>query len=352
MHGTTSEAAETLTARARRLAASPWLRPLNDADALDDFLALVDPLWSVAHVRARVVGLVEETPDMRTLVLRPNRRWRGFVAGQHVRVDVEIDGVRHQRAYSLSSAPSGDGTIAITVKRQPGGRVSGFLHERVQVGDVLGLGQASGAFVLPEPIPAHALFLSAGSGITPLMAMLRDLHARRTATDLVLVHSCRSPEDAAFAAELRARARAWPAFRPELVYTRDAGRLDAAALAALVPDWATRQTWACGPAGFMAMAGDAWRAAGLADAIPSSRSAACPGDPAREGPPRRPSRAHARAPSSRRRPTGRSSPRPSAPGFVHATDAGWASVTPASSGRYPVRSRTSSRAPSRPSPTR
>jgi ferredoxin-NADP reductase len=258
--------AGVVAAGGRRVATSPWLRPLNDPEALDGLLALVDPLWSVARVRARVVRLVDETPDMRTFVLRPNARWRGHAAGQHVCVDVDVDGVRHHRTYSLSSAP-GDRTIAITVKRQPGGRVSCHLHDRVRPGDVLDLGQAAGRFVLPEPAPARLAFVSAGSGITPIVSMVRLLHARRAETDVVLVHSCRTAEDAAFRAELLVRARAWRRFRPVLISTAESGRLDRERLARLVPDWATRLAYVCGPDPFMAMADDLWSSAGLADRV-------------------------------------------------------------------------------------
>jgi ferredoxin-NADP reductase len=258
---------EVMTAGARGLLRSPWLRPLNDVEAVDDLLALVDPLWSVARVRARVAHLVDETADMRTLVLRPNGRWRGFVAGQHVCVEVDIGGVRHQRTYSLSSAPRDGATIAITVKRQPGGRVSNHLHDRVRHGDVLGLGQAAGGFVLPDRLPSRVVFLSAGSGITPMMSMVRHLHARGAETDVVLVHTCHTANDAAFRGELLARARAWSRFRPVFVFTAERGRLDRDRLARLVPDWATRLAYLCGPEAFMAMAGDLWWSAGLADRV-------------------------------------------------------------------------------------
>ncbi len=245
----------------RRALASPWLRPLNDADALDDLLALANPLWSVRARRARVVRVIDETPDARTFVLRPNRRWGGFVAGQHVCVAIEIDGVRHERAYSLSSRP-GEPTIAVTVKRQPGGRVSNFLHDAVRPGHVLALGRAAGRFVVPDPPPTRLLMLSAGSGITPVRSILRDLHARRPATDVVLVHSCRTPQDAIFRRELVALARTWPALRLEFVFTAEAGRLDRTRLTRLVPDWAARTTFLCGPVAFMEMVREMWREAG------------------------------------------------------------------------------------------
>src|SRR5580765_4015282 len=84
---------------------SPWLHPLNDVAAIDDLLAQLHPTWSLGRIKARVRAVIAETADTKTFVLRPNRNWPGFHAGQHVGVEVEIDGIRHQRRYSLSSAP-------------------------------------------------------------------------------------------------------------------------------------------------------------------------------------------------------------------------------------------------------
>jgi ferredoxin-NADP reductase len=159
--------------------------------------------------RRRVLAVVDETADTKTFVLRPNRNWPGFRAGQHVGVEVEIDGVRHQRRYSLSSAPSARRVIAITVKRQPGGKVSPWLHDRVRAGDVVGLEPPAGTFTLPTPLPERLLMVSAGSGITPVMAMLRDL-AASPALDVVFVHVARRPDDAIFAAELARLASSRP----------------------------------------------------------------------------------------------------------------------------------------------
>ena len=254
-------AGRSVVAAARRVLTSHWLRPLNDADALDGLLALANPLWSVRALRAEVVRVIDETHDTRTVVLRPSWRWDGFVAGQHVCVEVEIEGVRHQRTYSLSSRPD-EPTIAVTVKRHPGGRVSNFLHDAVRPGHVLGLSRASGRFVVGDP-PPRLLMLSAGRGITPIMSILRDLHARRRATDVVLVHSCRTPEDAIFRHELAARSRDWPRLRLAFVFTGETGRLDRERLVRLVPDWAERTSLLCGPAPFMEMVRVMWREAGV-----------------------------------------------------------------------------------------
>ena len=105
---------ETRLAPMRRFLAAPWLHPLNDPTALDELLAGIDPLWSLSEVRARVAEVILETPDTRTFVLVPNRHWSGHRAGQYVSVQVEIEGVRHHRSYSVSAAPGGE-RIAITI---------------------------------------------------------------------------------------------------------------------------------------------------------------------------------------------------------------------------------------------
>ena len=214
--------------------------------------------------RARVVRVVAETPDVKTFVLAPAAGWRRHRAGQYAAVEVEVDGVRVRRCYSLASAPSAR-RLAITVKRVPGGRASGWLHNRVRAGDVLHLGPADGDFVLPEPAPRRLLLLSGGSGITPVMSILRDLAARRAIRDVVFVHHARSRADVAFRAELETLAARHGGLRVVLHLDDDpAGPpgFDEARLARVVPDFAARATFLCGPAAMMARAEAAWLAAG------------------------------------------------------------------------------------------
>jgi stearoyl-CoA 9-desaturase NADPH oxidoreductase len=246
---------------------SPWLRPLNDLPAIDDLLAQVNPLWSLGHIKARLRRIIQETPDTRTFVLEPNRNWPGFRAGQHVLVEMEIGAVRHQRTYSLSSAPADGRLAAITVKRQPGGKVSNWLHDNLRPGDVFTLGVPGGEFVLPRPAPARLLLLSAGSGITPLMSMLRDLRSSGYAGDVAFVHACRSREHAIFRAELEHLAATWPHVRLHLHYSSDAGRLDVGTLTDLVRDHAERHTLLCGPQGFITTFQDQWHARGIGEQL-------------------------------------------------------------------------------------
>jgi ferredoxin-NADP reductase len=229
-----------------------------------------------------VATLIDETPDTRTFVLEPNRNWPGHAAGQSVPVTVEIDGVRHQRTYSISDA-SAPRRVSITVKRQPGGTVSNWMHDHLQVGSVVELGRPAGTFVLPTPVPTRLLMVSAGSGITPLRAMLRELHRRAYAGDVVFVHACRARADAIFGGELAALAERWPALRLHPHYTSESGRLDGRALAALVSDHAGRHLLLCGPDGFMAAVRAHWQARGLGDLVQVEhfgvpRTAAPPGE--------------------------------------------------------------------------
>jgi ferredoxin-NADP reductase len=167
-----------------------------------------------------------------------------------VRLRVEIEGRRVERVYSLSSRP-GARRLAITVKRQDDGLVSQTLHRRVTAGAVLTISQADGAFVLPQALPAKMLLLSGGSGITPVMAMLRDLHARGYTGDVMFLHVCRSPADLIFAQPLQDIATAFPALKLKLHFTQSAGRFSPETLGADVPDLAERETWLCGPAELM-----------------------------------------------------------------------------------------------------
>src|SRR5215831_2546620 len=142
----------------------------------DDYLELVNPLWSTRELRGRIERVQRESPSTVTIWIKPGWRWPGHLPGQYLRVGVEIAGVLYWRAYSLTSAPGRpDGRIAITPKLVPGGKVSPYLCERARLGTIVRLGGVEGAFVLPSPTPERMLMISAGSGITPIVSMLRAL---------------------------------------------------------------------------------------------------------------------------------------------------------------------------------
>ncbi|MGH8445051.1 MAG: ferredoxin reductase [Solimonas sp.] len=241
-----------LRQNASRALRSSWLHPLNDTEAINDLLAWANPRWSLTEIRAELVGREQQTADTCSFWLRPNRLWPGFRAGQHVAISVEIDGVRQQRIYSLSSDPADDGLLRLTVKRQTGGLVSNWLHDQLKVGDIVTLGEPGGDFILPERVERPLLLLSAGSGITPMLALLHALRARHADADVVLLHLCRDPADQIFADELAELARDWPTLRVQTWHTARDGRPAADALLAGVPDHAARDLYLCGPATFMA----------------------------------------------------------------------------------------------------
>jgi ferredoxin-NADP reductase len=233
--------------------------PLVPADYLD----LVAPLRAGADLRARVLGVVPETRDAVTLVLQPGRDWVGHTAGQYVRIGVDVDGVRHWRAYSLTCPPADDGRIRITVKAMPDGKVSSYLVRRLRPGTLLQLDQATGDFVLGDH-RGPTLFVTAGSGITPVMGMLRSsLHEL---DDVVLVHSAPTPGDVVFGAELR-RLHAEGRLRLVERHTDRDGKLAPCDLDDLVPDWRERQTWGCGPTAMLDDLEAHWSGAGVAERL-------------------------------------------------------------------------------------
>jgi stearoyl-CoA 9-desaturase NADPH oxidoreductase len=212
-----------------------------------DYLDTLRPLRPGAP-RARLLEVRPETSRSVTLVLQPAAGWQGHVPGQSVRLGVEVDGIRHWRSYSLTSVPDATGPITVTVSAVPDGIVSTHLVHRARPGDVVGLEGPDGDFVLGDPRPRAALFVTAGSGITPVMGMLRTvLHEL---DDVVLVHSARTSADIVFGAELRRWAREGRLRLVEL-HTASEGRLDPVELESLVPDLAERSTWVCGPNGLV-----------------------------------------------------------------------------------------------------
>ncbi|MCW2777791.1 MAG: stearoyl-CoA 9-desaturase [Frankiales bacterium] len=229
----------------------------------DDFLGLVDPLRGSVDLRARVEQVRPEAAGAVTLVLRPGRGWAGHRAGQWLRLGVSIDGVWHWRSYSLTRPPRADGTVWVTVKPVVGGFVSHHLAREVRPGQVLRVAQAAGDFVLPDPLPARSLMVTAGSGITPVMGMLRELAEQGELPDVVLLHSALTREEVVFGEELRALALAHPRFTLLERHTETDGLLQPSELDVLVPDWRDRAAWACGPAGLLDALEQHWSDAGL-----------------------------------------------------------------------------------------
>ncbi|WP_026204136.1 flavin reductase family protein [Actinomycetospora chiangmaiensis] len=225
-------------ARATRALTTPLLP--------DDCLAFVNPLWSVRVPRGRIVATRPVGPSTTELTLRTGAGWGGHRPGQHVGLGVDLGGRRHWRTYSITSAPT-DEHLTVSVTAVPDGSVSTHLARVARPGDLVGLGPAAGGFTAEGSL----LMISGGSGITPMLGLLRG----GTADDVVLVHSGRGAH--VHADDL--------AGLPATVHRHDSttGHLRPADLDALVPDWRSRTMLVCGPAGMLETFTAAAAAAGV-----------------------------------------------------------------------------------------
>jgi stearoyl-CoA 9-desaturase NADPH oxidoreductase len=239
--------------------------------APDDYLELVNPLWTTRELRGRVERIEREGSRAVTVWIKPSWEWPGHHAGQYVRLGIEVGGVHHWRAYSLTSEPGReDGRIAISPKLVPDGRVSPYLCDGVRPGAIVRLGGVEGTFTLPEPLPARLLFVSAGSGVTPIVSMLRSLRVMGALDDVVHVHCERSAEQMMFASELDRLDASHDGYRLHTRLSGAGGRLTTSELERLCPDWRERESFACGPAGLLATLEAHWH-----QQTESAASAAC-----------------------------------------------------------------------------
>jgi ferredoxin-NADP reductase len=235
-------------ARSRVAAAATW------PHGVDAFGSLLDPSWSADRVRAAVTGVRRQTPDTATVTLRPNANWRGHLAGQHVVLTVEVDGVRQARCFSVASSARRPGTIELTAKAGAASVVARHLGERLAIGDVVELSPAAGDFVLPEAPPRSIALLSAGSGITPVLSMLRTLADDGHRGEVRFVHHARTDGDILYGPEARALAEERAGWRHEVVV----GDFEPDHLARAGVDPAGTVAFACGPPGYLDVVRAAW----------------------------------------------------------------------------------------------
>ena len=180
-----------------------FLETLTTPHAVDRYLELVDPMISVDDMRAEVVQVRHQTADTVTLTLRPTWQWKGYQAGHFVQIGVVVDGIRHTRCFSpAGTAGTDDDTIELTIKAQPDGIVSNYLVASARPGLVVNLAPATGTFELPTPRPDHVLLISGGSGITPVMSMLRTLVHEGYTGHVAFLHYAYTENDVCYRAEL------------------------------------------------------------------------------------------------------------------------------------------------------
>jgi stearoyl-CoA 9-desaturase NADPH oxidoreductase len=268
----------------RRLLHSGLLEALAYPHGVDRYLELVSPLL-VKDARAQVIAVRHQTPRSVTLTLRPNASWQGLRAGQFVNVSFEVDGVRHTRPYSpAGSEHTGAQTLELTVSTHPDGTLSGHLREHARPGMIVGLSQAQGEFVLPLRRPERVLLISGGSGVTPVMAMLRTLAEEGHGGEVGFLHYARSPQLALYGAELDELAASHPGLRVARGFTRAAaglgstrrprgvdaaltGRFQRQHLQAVMPEHRDAATFVCGPPALIEAVRSVWAQDGLPEPV-------------------------------------------------------------------------------------
>jgi ferredoxin-NADP reductase len=229
----------------------------------DDYLELINPLWSTRELRGKIESIDAETPDAATVIIRPGYEWMGHQPGQYLRIGLDINGRRHWRAYSLTSDPGRpDGFISVTIKNVDEGVVSPYLVRRCHPGTLVSLGGVEGEFLIPGPVPEKLLFISAGSGITPIMSMLRNLSREDDLNDAVLLHSAPTANDVIFGSQLRTLDARHDGFHLHEQHTNEDGRMGPKDLDRLCPDWREREAFLSGPADLLEAMEQHWEREG------------------------------------------------------------------------------------------
>lgn len=259
----------------------------DPAAYFDPLLASIDPMLVRQYVPAKVLGITDETADTRTFLLKPASRWNGFAAGQHVNICIDIGGVRYNRTFSLSSSPrqwQQEGTVTLTIKRLPGGKVTNWMHDHLTTGATLGIGVAFGDFLAPE-LPEPVLFIAGGSGITPVLSLLETLVADDFRAPVTLLYFVRTQADVIAAEKLYALHQRWPAFTLTVIATEEGQTPQYLSDAHLdtVPGLSARRCYLCGPKGLMELANELLNQRGIDDdriccTYFSAPKAALPGD--------------------------------------------------------------------------
>ncbi|WP_067461399.1 ferredoxin--NADP reductase [Actinomadura macra] len=235
-------------------------------------------------LKARVVEVVRETAEARSLVLEPaggDRDRFAYRPGQFLTVRVPSGDGWVARCYSLCSSPATDDRLKVTVKRVAGGVGSNWICDNVAAGDVLEVLRPAGTFT-PSSLDADLLLLAGGSGITPVMSILKTCLAAGTGA-ITLLYANRDERSVIFAGELRALAASHGA-RLTVVHWLESvqGLPTPAAIRALASPYAGRDAFVCGPGAFMDMAASAL--SGLGSRVHVERFFSLEGDPFEAGP--------------------------------------------------------------------
>lgn len=242
-----------LSAPVRRVLGSALFEALATPHGMSRYLEQLSPMWSLSADRAVITDVTRQV-DAVTLTLHATGDRVPHRAGQFVRVTVEVDGIRRTRCYSIIDAEGGDPRrITLTIRTHAHGLVSRHLAQ-AQAGMVVGVSQPQGSFVLPQARPQRVLLVSGGSGITPVLAMLRTVLAEDPDADVTFLHYATADDSVLHRDELARLDAAHANLGVVTVLTREQrgkgglfGHLDRDHLDAVAPDRADRTTFACGP---------------------------------------------------------------------------------------------------------
>lgn len=248
----------------RRWLKSSWLDRWIEEPVFDFYARQLSPVFSMSRILAQITDIQREARGVKSFKLSVNGNWPGMLPGQHVNLTVEIEGVRHTRSYSPTL--SNFEQITITIKRQAGGKVSNWMHDAVQVGDIVEISPPFGEFVLSNPVPQKILLIGGGSGMTPLIAMIRQMAAEDTLGDVVLLQYAPTYLDLLFVDELTELAQRHPGFKMHFGLTRTpafeedlSGHVCREHLQAVADDAAIRETWVCGPSRLTQAVDELWK---------------------------------------------------------------------------------------------
>jgi ferredoxin-NADP reductase len=236
-----------------------FFRPIIAADVFDFWAGECRSLLTWQRPLARIVNRRVEAKNTVTLELKPNKHFLGFKAGQHINVTVEVNGVRLTRSYSLTNIPNNKGLLAITIKAVEHGKVSSYLCQQAQIGNIVEVSQAFGEMTLETTPSKPSVFLAAGSGITPLMSLIRHLTAVQLTQPLTLIYWAKTRAELCFVQDLRHLAANHANFHLYFALTNEAQLLagelnrrpDAELLSHSIPNLESCQVFACGNAGFV-----------------------------------------------------------------------------------------------------
>jgi ferredoxin-NADP reductase len=257
----------------RRLLSSRLLETIVSPNGIDGYGEMIDPTFSLRDVRGEIIKVNRQTPRSVTLTIKPNSNWKGFEAGQHVGTIVEVDGVLTTRFYSPSSNSADNSRLELTVSLHEGGTVSTKLIDDAHAGMIIGLTPAEGEFTLPKKRPGDLLLIAGGSGITPLMSILRTLTAEGHKGNVTLLRIARTQDDALYERELKELASRHKNIKVVTAYTREKvpgsihGHLTQAKLAGVCKDLSKTDAYVCGPPGLTEAAEALWEKQGAGDRL-------------------------------------------------------------------------------------